>query len=121
MTHVSDKKLSQDFEKVLSSLLETTLTNLNNKEIQLFLNSLFSETETIMFKKRLGIIFLLELKATNKQIEHYLKTTPQTIARIKKQWKATQPKVKEFILHKLNEAYLQKETKNLLSVLLNKK
>lgn len=121
MTHVSDKKLSHDLEKVLDNLFEITLRNLNDKEVQFLLGSLFSKTEITMFKKRLGIILFLELQASNKQIAQYIKTTPQTISRIKKQWKETSPQTKDFILSKLNSVYLQDGTKNLFSTLLNKK
>jgi uncharacterized protein YerC len=121
MTHVSTRKLAPETDSLLNKLLSEVMEGLNDKETPLVLSSLFSDTEVEMFKKRLGIILLLELGATTEAVSNHIKTTPQTISRIKMQWKLTPPKAKNLLLRKIKAVYAQKDIRLSLETLLGKK
>ena len=103
--------------KLLDKLLANSVKNLDDKSSPLLLTSLFSKTEIEMFKKRLGIILFLELGATNDEIAQALKTTQQTIIRIKSQWKHTPPTTKNVLLTKLKNVLKKEQTKSILKEL----
>lgn len=84
MTHLSRWKLKKEEEKNLIDALRLVLTSLNkDREMEVFLGSLLTETEKLMLAKRLAIIVLLREGLTESQIAEALHVTRITVAKMR--------------------------------------
>ncbi len=82
MPHVSRRKLKEKVESELVNSLQTVVTKIRDKqEMNAFLKSLLSDTEKIMFAKRLAIVVLLDEKIPESTISSILNVTRETVAR----------------------------------------
>ena len=82
MPHVSSKKLDPYFsEELFKDLLLVFGNAQNKKSLPQVLNELFTETEKIMFAKRLAIILMLSSGTPQHRVADILKMSPTTIAK----------------------------------------
>ena len=82
MPHVSKRKLKEKAESELNRSFQTVLTKINNTaEMDLFLTSLLSNTEKLMFTKRLAVVVLLDENIPESTIANILNVTRETVAR----------------------------------------
>jgi len=85
MSQISSKELDNKTLKRIYGQLVKTISDLGSiKYSEDFTEEFFTETEQIMFAKRLAIILLLSENFSWKTIEKILKVTPATISRIAK-------------------------------------
>ena len=101
MTHVSRRKIPDKTKAVLLDALTYGFSNLKPTQTRKILSTLLTNTETIMLAKRLGIAYLLKENAQEVDIAEILKTTRQTVARIRLQLDAGSPESREFLIQKL--------------------
>lgn len=102
MPHVSRKMVPEETKKVLKEALVFVFSNLKPDEVKKAFSSLLTETEQIMLAKRLGISFLLNENIDDVNIADTVKTTRQTVARIRLQLKAGLAEAKDFLLRRLS-------------------
>lgn len=101
MTHVSRRKIPDKTKAVLLDALIYGFSNLKPTQAHKILSALLTNTETIMLAKRLGIAYLLRENAEEVDIAEIVKTTRQTVARIRLQLDAGSPESREFLIQKL--------------------
>ncbi len=83
MPHISSKKLDKDILEKLFNKLFSTFKQANKKEsIPKMFDELFTDTEKIMFAKRLAIILMLNSNIPQHRIVMILKVSPSTVARM---------------------------------------
>jgi len=93
MTHISKGKVPEQIEKDIHAQLETTLLKLNYaKTGKDFLQEFFTDSERIMFAKRLAIIQMLAKHYSWDVIASTLYVSRSTIARIYKNEKGATSK-----------------------------
>ncbi|OGM15281.1 hypothetical protein A2V56_01830 [Candidatus Woesebacteria bacterium RBG_19FT_COMBO_42_9] len=114
MTHVSRKKLAPHTEKVLQEFIKAAFYKLDGSETFKILNTLLSETEIAMLKKRAGIILLLELGYSPEEVAGTIKTTRQTISRFRLQTKLVPEGDKNLLMRKLKLTFAKELTKDFL-------
>lgn len=79
----SAKKLNKDQERKLTNQLKTLISDLRHpREIDLFFNSFFTETEQIVFTKRLAIAQMLSKKHPYSKIRNDINVSSATISNI---------------------------------------
>lgn len=84
MTHVSRHKLSKQTEQKLLKTLYIVLAKISKlEEMETFLGAFFSETERLMFAKRLGVVTLLNEGLPDSQIAEALHVTRITVAKMR--------------------------------------
>ena len=82
MPHISSKKLDLILmQKLFGKLLNLLDKAHDKKSTSKVLNELFTETEKIMFAKRLAIILMLSSKTPQHRIVAVLQVSPSTVAR----------------------------------------
>ena len=82
MPHISSKKLDENLsEKLFKELLGIIGKAQDKNFLLLVLNELFTDTEKIMFAKRLAIILMLSSKTPQHRIVEILKVSPTTVAK----------------------------------------
>lgn len=119
MTHVSRRKLSEETKNLLANILLASLSNANKKDLELLLKIILTKTEQVMLAKRLAIIYLLNEDQTVDNISTLLKTTPQTVQRIKLQLNLINPQAKKLLLKKIYSWANKSKIKSLLKDLYN--
>ena len=83
MPHVSKKKLeSEIFERLFIQLSEVFKIAGKRKTLSYFTDELFTQTEKIMFAKRLAAVLLLDREIPQHTISEKLNMSPSTIARL---------------------------------------
>jgi len=83
MVYVSKKKVDPGIESVLADqLLSFFAAAKTKREAATLVGELFTESERMMFAKRLAIVVMLERGYSFQSIERALKVTPQTVARL---------------------------------------
>ena len=102
MTHLSRKKVPENTINILKKSTEYIFSKLKPKEFDGIANTLLTETERKMLYKRIGIIYLLKNKVPEIEIADILKTTRQTVARIRLQLQTIPAKEKDILLKKLH-------------------
>ena len=89
MTHISRKKIKKEIADELADQFLTFLSLARTKQdARVLARELFSQTERVMFAKRLAVIVLLTRGYSFTQIEESLGVTRQTITRLWKETKA---------------------------------
>ena len=83
MTNVSKRKLKNDFQDKLFQQLSKLVTSANKKQTEGFLSALFTESEKIMFIKRLAVILLLSKEHSAYRISQTLKMSESTVNNIR--------------------------------------
>lgn len=101
MPHVSRRKLEGDTQKLIDSALVWTFSRLKGNEVNIIFNCLLTPTERLMLAKRLGMLYLLKEDKEESVIAETLKTTHQTVYRIKLQHQLTSAEESKFIFKKL--------------------
>jgi uncharacterized protein YerC len=82
MPHISSKKLSpQLLEKLFKKFLVVLERAQDKQHFALVVNELFTQTEKIMFAKRLAIILMLANNTPQHKIVDILKVSPTTVAK----------------------------------------
>jgi uncharacterized protein YerC len=83
MPHVSKKKLkSEHFNKLYGELIRSFERSFKNRRTKQVLGEFFTETEKIMFSKRLAVIALLSREASIPTIFEALAMSPSTIEKM---------------------------------------
>lgn len=89
MTHVSKKKIKKEIASELADQFLTFLSIAHTKQgASIFAHELFSQTERVMFAKRLAVVILLVRGYSFTQIEESLGVTRQTVVRLSKEVRA---------------------------------
>jgi len=101
MTHVSKKRIKDNTLETLDKALEHVFKNLSQSDVKSLFASLFTKTEKTMLLKRIGIISLLEQKASPESISKITATTRQTVARIRLQLLEVAEKDKKILYRKI--------------------
>jgi uncharacterized protein YerC len=84
MSHISKHYLKQeDFMVIHKILYEALASFYSTREAKVILGELLTKTEKIMLAKRLAIISLLNQGHSIYFIQHVLKVSPSTVARIR--------------------------------------
>jgi len=82
MPHVSSKKIKKaQYTEIYSRLVEV-IGETSEKSQSSFFNEFFTETERLMFAKRLAVIYLLSRGVPQSYIAISLSMSPATIARM---------------------------------------
>ena len=82
MPHISSKKLDISLrEKLFGKILEIFEQARDKKSLSLVMNELFTETEKVMFAKRLAIVLMLASSTPQHRIVEILKVSPTTVAK----------------------------------------
>ena len=102
MPHVSKRKLEKDTQKLIDSALVWTFSRLKGNETNIVFNSLLTPTERVMLAKRLGILYLLKEGQEERVVAETLKTTHQTVYRIKLQHRLISDSESLFLIKKLS-------------------
>lgn len=119
MAQVSKRRVDKKIYSQLQDSLSYVIKDLKSKrEAEEFLNSFFTETEKLMFAKRVLAAFLLSNNVEEKQISDILKLTPSTISRLKMQL-ALHPEGYKYIFKKLNKKSNEDLAKQLFYQFLN--
>lgn len=119
MSHLSKRKIDPKIEKyVLDSLNEVVHTLHNYQDSEMFLSSLFSETERLMFAKRIVAAFLVKKGVGANEIADLLKLTEETVGRIKL-WTQTRPEGFDLILKRLDSRNKKEAAKTVFYKILN--
>jgi uncharacterized protein YerC len=82
MTHISGKKVDQKLMDSLFKKLIVLIEKSDRKSTSLVVNELFTQTEKVMFAKRLAVILMLSSKIPQEKIYETLKMSPTTIAKV---------------------------------------
>ena len=83
MPHVSKKKLKKETLKQLDKKLVSTFESAyEGRAFAKVFRELFTQTEKIMFAKRLAIVFLLSKEIPQHRIVDILKVSPSTVAKM---------------------------------------
>ncbi|MFQ5540974.1 MAG: Trp family transcriptional regulator [Candidatus Paceibacteria bacterium] len=83
MTNISKRKVNENIDKALTDQFLTFFTAARSKkDAAVLAGELFSETEQIMFAKRLAIVVMLERGYTFEEIQKTIKVSPDTVTRI---------------------------------------
>ena len=83
MPHISNKKLDDKyFEKIYNQLISVFDTAGTTRKSDIFLKEFLTETEKIMFAKRLAIICLLYEGVSRPYISQILLISPSTVDRV---------------------------------------
>lgn len=83
MTKLSRMPLRPDLSNRVYDLLIETLSNLKSKkEVENFVNSIFTPTEKVMFAKRLAAALLLAKGHDYMSVRRILRLSPPTIAKM---------------------------------------
>ncbi len=81
MPHISSQKLdSKLLEKIFTELFNVFNCAQGKNNLPLVINELFTNTEKIMFAKRLAIILMLSDSIPQRKIAEILKVSPSTVA-----------------------------------------
>ena len=87
MPHISDKKLDEKyFQQLYSQLVKVFDTTGTARKSEILLNEFLTDTEKIMFAKRLAIICLLCEGVSKPFISDILLISPSTVDRISLQY-----------------------------------
>ena len=82
MPHISSKKLDSNISNKLFNDLMSILGKAHDRKfLPLVFNELFTETEKIMFAKRIAIILMLVSKTPQHKLVDILKVSPTTMAK----------------------------------------
>ena len=82
MPHISSKKLDSNISNKLFNDLMGILGKAHDRKfLPLVFNELFTETEKIMFAKRIAIILMLVSKTPQHKLVDILKVSPTTVAK----------------------------------------
>lgn len=117
MPHVSKRKLPKNIESALEEALTSVFSNLQSNSVSKVFSTLITKTETKMLMKRLAILFLLDENIDIEEIAKAIKTTRQTVARIRLQLLEASEKDKTFVLEKLRKWKKAYQIKNSLKEL----
>ena len=110
MPHISSKKLEDKyFKKIYDQLISFFDTAGHNRRNDIFLKEFSTETEKIMFAKRLAVICLLYEGVSKTYISEILLLSPSTIDRISLQY--------EINLYPYMENILKNNSKTIWTVL----
>lgn len=115
MTHVSRKKVLLSTNKFLHKLVEASFSNLKGSELLGVLDTILSETELTMIKKRLGIILFLRKNIPTEIIEDTFKVTRQTVSRIALLLKTLPQNKLEILDRRLKKVFMVEGVKSFLS------
>src|SRR3972149_10492431 len=105
MTPVSRKKIQLSTNKFLHRLTEASFSDLRGPELLGVLDTLLSETELTMIKKRLGIILFLRKNVPTEVIEYTFKVTRQTVSRMSLLLKTLPRENLKFLDKRLGKVY----------------
>ena len=84
MPHVSSRRLKKDtFLAIHERLMRVCCNRSSARNGKAFFRQLLTATEQTMLAKRLAIIFMLKSGISGYRIEHALKVSPSTVARIR--------------------------------------
>ncbi len=115
MPHVSKHKLDKKAEKQLVGSLNLVLSSISKREeMLLFLNSLLTDTERLMFGKRLAIIVLLSENLSDTQIANALNVTRITVAKMRYYYEARGKEGYDIALKKIESEKTLRQVKKLL-------
>lgn len=114
MTHVSRKKVNLSTNKFLHKLAEASFSNLKGPELLGVLDTILSETELTMIKKRLGIILFLRKNVPTEIIEDTFKITRQTVSRMSLLLKTLPQDNLKILDKRLGKVFMMEEIKGLL-------
>jgi len=90
MANISKRRLKKEAaDKVHKQFLQT-IVNLKNKSGANVLEELFTQTEQVLFAKRLAAIFMLAQKITPFHVSRVLNLSPATTARLQRELLAGQ-------------------------------
>lgn len=84
MTNVSKRSLDGNTDEKIARQFADFLGFLSAEQAQDFFRSFFTESEQIMFVKRLAVIMMLEKNAPLRHIAKLIDVSPSTVGRIKK-------------------------------------
>lgn len=119
MPQVSRIKLNKQVEKHLLNTLELIFSRIDKKEdMNLFLISLFTPTEKLMFAKRIAMVVLLKEELTDSQIAGALNITRMTVSKMRL-FLQVKGQGYEIVFKILRNEKLMKEFKNALLKLTN--
>ena len=88
MPHISQKRVKKKtFKKISDELVQLIADVKTSRETKWFLDELLTETERVMFAKRLALIVMLKHGYSFRTIQRTLKVSLSTVERF---WKRTQ-------------------------------
>ena len=82
MAQVSRREVHKEVWERIFDLYLSTLSSLNKRELEAFLEDFYTPTEKIMLAKRFACIILLAKEKDYRTIMETLKVTPATVARM---------------------------------------
>lgn len=103
MTHVSRRRMPDETRDILENALLYIFSNLKPSQTNKILSTLLTRTEKTMLAKRLGITYLLQESLDDNKIADIVKTTRQTVARIRLQLLAGSKEERDYLLLKLSK------------------
>lgn len=103
MPHVSRRKISDKNKVLLDDALIFAFSDLKPQEVGKIFATLLTKTEQTMLAKRLGIAYFLKQGVEETEIAEGVKTTRQTVARIRLQLLAGPEDAYQYLLNKLSE------------------
>lgn len=86
MPHISSKKIDPKIKTKLFKQLSCVSVVRNEKEAQRFLEALLTETEQLMFSKRIAAVIMLSQGYSQYAIENSLELSSSTIARLRNEY-----------------------------------
>lgn len=118
MPQVSRNKLSVKAEKELIESLNLVFSSISNREEMVkFLNSLLTDTEKLMFAKRLALIVLIKEGLSDSDISSALHVTRMTVSKLRYFYEARAKEGYDIALLKIENNKLLKGFKNVLLAL----
>lgn len=82
MPHISKRKIDKKLWRKISEQVLTVFARAkNNQKLYSIFNELFTQTERIMFSKRIAIVLMLENNTPQHHIADMLGVSPSTVAR----------------------------------------
>ena len=83
MPHISQKKMrDQDFDKIYDQLISFFDTAGKNRKSNVLFREFMTDTEKVMFAKRMAILCLIDDGVSEHYISYILSVSPSTISRI---------------------------------------
>ena len=83
MPHISNKKLNEKyFQKIYDQLISLSDTAGNKRKSDILFKEFLTETEKIMFAKRLAVVCMLYEGVSKSYISQILLVSPSTVSRI---------------------------------------
>lgn len=118
MPQVSKRRLEPQVKKDLNDSFAFLIKEIRSKdEVEMFLNSVLTETERLMLSKRVVAAFLLQHGIEEQKISEMLKLTPATVSRLKL-WILTRKKGFDIVFNKLEKERRNSIAKDVLLKLL---